>query len=242
MVAISSALGALSSFASTHAADLLGAVGGIGSFSGNQIGSSIASQRAWKYAVKQNTLQYLTDKRQKSEYYEIMRNSLARGGYNPLLALGSSVSGNSSGGSFPLSDSDQGDQAIQSALASIQQRNENKITKSQIKLNESQEDLNTQLTYKALADEIYSRSNSAVAQATRDKILNDIRWDNEKNAELVKQIRAETKFTNERARGFSATSSKSHHYGSNESTDVKLFGGYSEGNTQSYSHSDSRTW
>lgn len=119
---------ALKTFLTTNSNSILG---GIGSFTGNQIGSALASQRDWKYAVKQNTLQYLTDKRQKSEYYQVMRDSLSRGGYNPLLALGSSVSGNSSGGSFPLSDSDQGDQAINSAMAMQNFKYQNDLLKKQ---------------------------------------------------------------------------------------------------------------
>lgn len=186
MVAIASALGALRSFASTHSSDLLGAAGGIGSFLGNQVGSAIASHRAWKYAVKQNTLQYLTDKRQKSEYYEIMRNSLARGGYNPLLALGSSVSGNSSGGSFPLSDSDQGDQAINSAMAMKNFEYQNKLLKEQVKGQEKDNET------KDLTNEKLKFEN----RTDPKKILTDF-IDNGKSEDVSKLVKNVKEKTNE---------------------------------------------
>lgn len=188
---------------------IVGGLGALGSFGLNFLASNINSSRAWKYAQKAMALQDQYNRAFTRDQYGLQRQGLEKAGYNPLLAISSGSNNAIYSGQGINSDSDSGAQALQSAIMAQQQRNENKLAKSQNAVNESQVDLNAQLTYKALADEIYARANSAVATATEQKIFNDIYWDNEKNRELIKQIQAETKFTNERARGFSATSSDS---------------------------------
>ena len=183
------------------------------SVGGNLATSALNSSRAWKYTQRAMTYQDQLNRAYTRDSYGLMREGLRNAGYNPLLALGSSANSAVYSGSSINSDSDNGSQAVQSAIDAMRLRNENKLVKTQAKVNESQSDLNTQLTYKALADEINSRSSSAVQNATEQKILNDIYWDNETNREIIKRIRAETKFTNERARGFSASSSQSKNYG-----------------------------
>ena len=214
---------------------LSGALG----FAGNTITSAINSGRAWKYTRQAMLLQDDLNRK----YYQwsgengpsFARKGYEQAGYNPLLALGSSLtpSGAIYSGSGSNSDSDNGSQAVASALDAMRLRNENKLNKSQIKLNQSQEDLNAQATYKTFADELKSRAEANVASATEAKLLNDIRWDNViKDAEF-RQIVANTRYTNERSRGYSASSSLSKSYGAGA---LSLKGNYS------HQSSSSRTW
>lgn len=228
-----------------------GFLSGLAGFGLNQVSSALASSRQWKYTQRAMMLQdelnrnYFKWSSQNGPSFS--RKGYEKAGYNPLLALGSNLSGNGAiySGSASMSDSDQGSEAISSALDAMRLKNENKLAKSQVKVNESQSDLNTQQTYKTLADEIASRSNSAVYEATEQKILNDIYWDNEKNKELIKQIQAETKYINERSRGFSASSSKSYggsispNFGIDKKKGKVGFGISGSGN---YSESKSRSW
>lgn len=228
----------MTGFWSGAGAGLLGAIGtGLNlSFSG------ISSSRASKYAIRAMNHQDWLNRNFAKDQYSILRESLSKGGYNPLLAVGSSVNTPSSIGSGVGSDSDIGSEGIASAIDAMRLRNETKLNKSQLKVNDSVSDLNTQQTYKTFADELKARAEARAISANEAKIYNDINWDNLINNAQLKRIIAETKYTNERSRGFSASSSKSHQYGSNESTNLHLFGGYSEGNNQSYSESNSRSW
>lgn len=192
-------------------------VSGLLSFGGNLATSAINSSRAWKYT--RMAMQYQDELNR--AYYQwssengpsFSRKGYEQAGYNPLLALGSNLSGNSAiySASGTNSDSDNGAQAVASAIDALRLRNENKMNKSQIKLNQSQEDLNTQATYKTFADELKSRAEANVSSATEAKILNDIRWDNVINDARLKEILANAQFQNERARGFSASSSQEKH-------------------------------
>lgn len=216
-----------------------GLISGAMSLAGNTITSAINSSRAWKYTRQAMLLQ---DELNRKNYQwtgengpSIARKGYEQAGYNPLLALGSSLgpSGAIYSGSGSNSDSDSGSQAVASAIDALRLRNENRLNKSQVKLNQSQEDLNTQATYKTFADELKSRAEANVASATEAKLLNDIRWDNViKDAEF-KQIIANTRYTNERSRGYSASSSQSRSYGA---------GAFSVKGDYSQHSSSSRSW
>lgn len=212
---------------------LSSALAGIGAsalgIAGNLATSAINSSRAWKYTQRAMTYQDQLNRAYTRDSYSLMRQGLHQAGYNPLLALGSGSNSAIYSGSSINSDSDNGAQSVASAIDALRLRNENKLNKSQIKLNQSQEDLNTQATYKTFADELKSRADANVSSATEAKILNDIRWDNVINDARLKEIFANVKFQNERARGFSASSSK--HYGG-AIYPVK----------GDYSHSDSKSW
>lgn len=207
-----------------------GILSGAMSFLGNSVTSAINSGRAWKYTRFAQLHQDELNRKFVKDYYGLNRQSLVNAGYNPLLAVpGSSAQQAIYSSSGANSDSDNGSQAVSSALDSLRLRNENKLNKSQIKLNQSQEDLNTQNTYKTFADELKSRAEANVASATEAKILNDVRWDNIiKDAEF-KQIIANTKYMNERSRGFSASSSRNYSAGA-----FGLKGGYSVSNSKSW--------
>lgn len=215
---------------------LSGSVGALLGFGGNLATSAINSGRAWKYTKYAMQYQDALNRNYTRDSYSLMRQGLKQAGYNPLLALGSGANSAIYSGSGANADSDNGSQAVASAIDALRLKNENKLNKSQVNLNKSQEDLNTQLTYKALADEINSRASSAVQSATEQKILNDIYWDNETNREIIKRIQAETRFTNERARGFSASSSEDKH-GSVGGSFGKFGGNASYGQSSSSSKS-----
>ena len=210
-------------------------VSGLLGFGGNLATSAINSSRAWKYT--RMAMQYQDELNR--AYYQwssengpsFSRKGYEQAGYNPLLALGSNLSGNSAiySASGPNSDSDSGAQAVASAIDAMRLRNENKMNKSQIKLNQSQEDLNTQATYKTFADELKSRAEANVSSATEAKILNDIRWDNAINDARLKEILANARYINERSRGYSASSSE--HYGAGA---FSVRGDYSKSRSKSW--------
>ena len=223
----------------------LAGLSGLLSFGGNLATSAINSSRAWKYTQRAMSYQDQLNRAFTRDSYGLMREGLETAGYNPLLALGSGANSAIYSGSGANSDSDNGSQAVASAIDALRIKNETKLAKTQAKVNDSQADLNTQLTYKALADEINARSSSAVQNATEQKILNDIYWDNETNREIIKRIHAETKYTNERSRGFSASSSKS--YGGSISPNVsfdkkKGRAGFGISGSGNYSESNSKSW
>lgn len=191
--------------------------------------SGISSSRQSKYAIRAMNHQDYLNRQFTRDSYGLMREGLEKAGYNPLLALGGSANTASYSGSASATDSDIGSEAVNSALDALRLKNETKLNKSQLKLNDSQSDLNTQQTYKTYADELKSRAEANVASATEAKIFNDINWDNVLKDAEFKKILAETKYTNERSRGFSASSSKSYSGGA-----FGIKGSYSQGNSKSW--------
>lgn len=102
-----------------------GLVAGLGSFAMNQISSAINSSRSWKYAKKSMILQDQLNRAYNQWTLEnnptFSRRGFTNAGYNPLLALGSQITGQNASVS-PSSinaDSDAGDQAINSALSAM---------------------------------------------------------------------------------------------------------------------------
>lgn len=94
------------------------------SFGGNLVSSAINSSRQWKYTQRAMQLQDQLNR----AYYQwssengpsFARKGYEQAGYNPLLALGSSLSGNSAiySGSASNADSDNGSQAVEAGLNS----------------------------------------------------------------------------------------------------------------------------
>lgn len=123
--------------------DFGGALGGIGSFVGNQISSAINSKRAWKYA--QRAMNYQDQLNRKYNQWSLENNptfsrrGYTSAGYNPLLALGSQITSQNAGigTSFMNSDSDAGDQAVNSAMNAMSLRANIKNVESQTKSNEA---------------------------------------------------------------------------------------------------------
>ena len=64
---------------------------GLGSFGLNQASSAINSSRAWKYAQRAMALQDQYNRNYTRDSYSLMRTGLEQAGYNPLLALVSSL-------------------------------------------------------------------------------------------------------------------------------------------------------
>lgn len=211
-------------------ASLLGALG-----SGLNIAfSGISSSRASKYAIRAMNHQDYLNRQFTKDQYALMREGLSKGGFNPLLAVtsGMSPSTPSSIGSGVGSDSDIASEGISSAIEALRLRNENKLVKSQKAMNESQTDLNTQLTYKTFADELKARAEAKAVSAQEAKIYNDIEWDNVLKDAEFRRILAETRYTNERSRGFSASSSKSRGYSAGA---LSVKGSYSSNDSYSKS-------
>ena len=108
------------------AGQIAGLIGGSSllSFGGNLATSALNSSRAWKYT--QRAMQY-QDQLNRAYFQwssengpSFSRKGYEQAGYNPLLALGSNLSGNSAiySGSAPNSDSDNGSQAVEAGLNS----------------------------------------------------------------------------------------------------------------------------
>lgn len=108
--------------------DIGGALGGIGSFIGNQVSSAINSSRAWKYAQRAMDYQDYLNRNYNQWSLEnnptFSRRGFTSAGYNPLLALGSQITSQNAGigTSFMNSDSDVGDQAVNSAMTAMSNR------------------------------------------------------------------------------------------------------------------------
>lgn len=155
--------------------DFGGALGGIGSFIGNQISSAISSSRQWKYVRKQMYLQDALNRNYTRDSYSLMRQGLSQAGYNPLLALGSSAQQALYSGSASATDSDVGDQAVNSALNAQNFKHQNKLLKEQ---SEGQELINKhqELENKKLEAELTTSPKNIITE-----ILN-----NDKNGTLSK--------------------------------------------------------
>ena len=91
-------------------------VNGLFSLAGNLGGSAINSSRSYKYAAKLMQLQDNYNRAMISDYHSLNRQSLSKAGYNPLLGLGSSAQGAQYSPNMMNSDSDIGDQAVNSAI------------------------------------------------------------------------------------------------------------------------------
>ena len=112
------------------------------SFAGNQVSSAVNSRRAWKYTQRAMVLQ---DKYNRNFYKwsslngaGYLRQGYANAGYNPLLALPNvSPQGAIYNPSSMNSDSDAGDQAVNSAMSAMSLPSQIENTKSQTAVNES---------------------------------------------------------------------------------------------------------
>lgn len=103
--------------------DFGGALGGIGSFIGNQVSSAINSSRAWKYAQRAMALQDTYNRNMIRDYYSLNRESLTKANYNPLLAVpGTTAQGANYSPTMMNADSDAGDQAVNSAMSAMSNR------------------------------------------------------------------------------------------------------------------------
>lgn len=200
----------------------------LGNFGLNQLSGSINSSRAWKYAKKQMALEYKYQQRSLLESPKNARQGYVNAGYNPLLAIGAQT-GSGVNASMPISDSDQGTEAVNSAIDAQRLRNENKLRKSQVDLNDSQKDLNTQQTYKTYADEMVSRNEADNIAVNSAKVAQDIENSKRLTDAQVRNLDSGTRFNNERARGFSASSSE--HYGAGA---FSLKGDYQKSHSKSW--------
>lgn len=118
---------------------MIGSLGSIGlpSFAMNQVSSAINSKRSWKYAQKAMRLQDELNRKFTHDQYSINRSGLVDAGYNPLLALPNGSQGAIYNPSTINSDSDNGSQAIQSAMSALQMKNETKLANSQVQNQEA---------------------------------------------------------------------------------------------------------
>lgn len=114
---------------------------GLGSFGLDQASSAINSHRQWKYAKRAMWKQYEINKKAQLEYYSNARKSLTDADYNPLLAVGNGTQGFSASPSAPLSDSDQGSTAFNSAISAYQAEVGAKNTKANTEKTEAETDV-----------------------------------------------------------------------------------------------------
>lgn len=146
--------------------DLGGAIAGIGSFLGNQISSAVNSKRAWKYAQKSMALQDQYNRNMIEDYYSLNRRSLTKANYNPLLAIPwSTAQGSGYSPTMMNADSDAGDQAVNSAISSIQTRSELKTQKLQ------QKNLDLQNEHQKLENEKLRNENATSARNVIGNII-----------------------------------------------------------------------
>lgn len=106
------------------------------SFLGNQVSSALNSKRAWKYAQRAMALQDKYNRNFMRDYYTLNRESLTKADYNPLLAVpGSTAQGAVYSPTMMNSDSDAGDQAVNSAMSAMSLKSNIENTQSQTKVN-----------------------------------------------------------------------------------------------------------
>lgn len=90
---------------------------GIANLGLNQFSSALSSKRQWKYTKKAMALQDKYNRAFTKDSYGLMREGLESADYNPLLAVGGSANTAMPSATLSATDSDAGDQAINSALA-----------------------------------------------------------------------------------------------------------------------------
>lgn len=204
---------------------------------GSLFGGNSAKQ-SLSYSKALQNHQYQLERQSRQTAYGDTRKSLEDAGYNPMLAVGQQSGSLPVGNQLTVQDEKserlQNSIALGSAIANMRNLwSQTSLNKSQEGVNSTVKDLNTQATYKTFADELASRSlarmydmNSAQAEANIYSIYKKLPYE-------IEQIRAGTKFTNERARGFSASSSSSISHGGRGASF-----GYNYGNNKS----SSQTW
>lgn len=120
-----------------------GLAAGLGSFAMNQVSSALNSSRSWKYTKRAMFLQDQLNRAYNQWTLEnnptFSRRGFTKAGYNPLLALGSQITGQNASLSPTSinSDSDAGDQAINSAMAASALESNIRNTQSQTDVNHS---------------------------------------------------------------------------------------------------------
>ena len=111
----------------------------IGQFFLNQASSAINSSRQWKYTRRameyQDQLNRAFNQWSLENNPSFSRKGYVDAGYNPLLALGSQITSQTgpTGPSASLSDSDQGTEAINSAMDAKRLKNESDTTDATVK-------------------------------------------------------------------------------------------------------------
>lgn len=108
----------------------IGATGGIGGAVISAISARKSAKRAFKYSLQLQENQYRLNRRALREQYQNSRYSLEQAGYNPLLAVGSSAQGVSTGASQSPSENVDGSAVVNSALSAAQIKSQIKNTEA----------------------------------------------------------------------------------------------------------------
>ena len=156
--------------------DIGGALGGIGSFAGNMITSAINSSRSWKYTQRAMALQDYYNRKYTHDQYGLMRSGLEEAGYNPLLALGSSAQSAIYSPSGINSDSDNGAQAVQSAIQARQLRNENKLADANVKQSEANSALANEQAQTEQAKRVQMDFQNSMYDVQKHLAQKDLSW------------------------------------------------------------------
>lgn len=100
------------------------------SFFGNLATSAINSSRQYKYSRDLMNQQFLLNQKSLLENPQLARSGYEKAGYNPLLALGGQNYGVMPSATAGMSDSDNGSQAVGSALQAQEAINNTKLANS----------------------------------------------------------------------------------------------------------------
>lgn len=196
----------------------LGALSSIGTGIFNSISSSRAQKKAYKYALdlqnRQNSwMEYMSNTAHQREVTD-----LRAAGLNPILsATGGSGASTPQAGSASMSPVDERlGEIISTALDYKRLRNETKQANSNVNVMTAQkEKLDEEKRGQKQANDVYEnygQKNAEIDYQNKvlqgEDILNQIANRNITTAAMVKKMASETKYTNERSRGYSESESQ----------------------------------
>lgn len=189
----------------------MGNFSGLGGMLNDVTGATSSAALQQKYALQNAAVNHAYQKEFAQNAHQWEMQDLQKAGLNPALtATGGSGASASGGGSFGGSGGQSAGNPFDILNMIVGMQNQTSATKSQNNLNAA----NAMLAIahaKNLPEQVRAQMLSALAQQTQAEAsqtnaaanYNNYWLNKDKNIEEIKKIKAETKYTKERARGFS---------------------------------------
>lgn len=176
---------------------LAASIGALGSIGGALASNALSSHQMEEMARLQASLNYKYWKKQQSNQPSLARAGLEKAGYNPMLALSNVGAGAGSSNWSALANpttpdlSGIGNNVVSNALAVKQQSNQDKITKSQVGLNNANSVLSQNRALTETYTQLEKMAHTDLMKA--DKVLRDKQstYQEKVNAWYDKRVTAE---------------------------------------------------